>query len=288
MDKVIDVAIVGAGPYGLSVAAHLRKFRVEFRIFGGSAPTRPRNLQLDSEGCTSNLSDPEMRFTLKRYCREHGLSYADRGERIELRTFFRYRSAFQQLLVPALERKTVVSVARAADAFGLRLDDGQRLQARQVVIATGTGAREQPTPSRRRCQRAAPLQQKPIAGAASHFVVGKPLLFHSLPDSWRAHLLRASQESKADPPEVPAARAPVSLALLDPEIVTCVHCANHAPVLSSNFESSMAGLYFVGALATNSFGPAMQQVSGTSFAAPRLSRHLDQRAWFSMLAGTAD
>ncbi len=295
MDKVIDVAIVGAGPYGLSVAAHLRRFRVEFRIFGGTGRTRParmpRDLQLDAEGCSSNLSDPERRYTLKQYCREHGLSYADRGERIELKTFSRYLREFQQRLVPALERKTVLSVARAAELFRLRLDDGQMLKARQVVIATGTGTfREAPARlSRRLCLRATQAAQpRPIAGVASHFVVDKPLLFHSLPDSWRSSLLRAGREPKADPPAAPATNVPVSLALLDSEIVTQVRCAGHAPVLSSNFESSMAGLYFVGALAANSFGPAMHQASGTGFAAPRLSRHLDQRAWFSLLAGTAD
>ena len=30
----IDVAIVGAGPYGLSIAAHLRARDIPFRIFG--------------------------------------------------------------------------------------------------------------------------------------------------------------------------------------------------------------------------------------------------------------
>jgi hypothetical protein len=294
MDKVIDVAIVGAGPYGLSVAAHLRKLRVEFRIFGGSGRTwparMPRGLQLDSDGRASNLSDPEMRFTLKQYCREHGLSYADRGEPIELKTFSRYLRAFQQRLVPELERKTVVSVTRVAASFRLRLDDGQMLTARQVVIATGTGAfRESPArPSPRLRLPASQPQPEPGGGVASHFVTDKPLLFHRLPGAWRSRLLRPCLELKASPPSPDAPRVPVSLALLDPEIVMHVRCADQAPVLSSNFESSMTGLYFVGALAANSFGPAMRLVSGTGFAAPRLSKRLDQCAWLSLLAGTAD
>jgi len=271
MDKVIDVAIVGAGPYGLSVAAHLRKLPVEFRIFGGSGRTWLARMaagpQFKAEGRSANLSEPDMRFTLKQYCREHGLSYADRGKPVELKTFFRYLQAFQQRLVPALERKTVVSVARAAESFRLRLDDGQMLTARQVVMAAGTGTFRE-------------LTQPP----APYFVTDKPLLFHSLPGSLRSCLMRARHAKHAGP----AAKVPVPLAVLDPEIVAQVRCANHAPVLSSSFESSMAGLYFVGALAANSFGPTMHRVSGTGFAAPRLSKRLDRYAWLSLLAGTAD
>jgi cation diffusion facilitator CzcD-associated flavoprotein CzcO len=33
-DPTIDIAIVGAGPYGLSIAAHLNAREIPFRIFG--------------------------------------------------------------------------------------------------------------------------------------------------------------------------------------------------------------------------------------------------------------
>ena len=63
-----DVAIVGAGPYGLSIAAHLRRRGVPFRIFGTSMQTwryqMPAGMCLKSEGFASNLSDPEGSFTL--------------------------------------------------------------------------------------------------------------------------------------------------------------------------------------------------------------------------------
>jgi thioredoxin reductase len=47
-----------------------------------------------------------------------------------------------------------------------------------------------------------------------------------------------------------------------------------APALSSSFESSVPGLYFVGMAAANSFGPVMRFVCGTGFAAGRTSRQL--------------
>ena len=58
-----QLAIVGAGPYGLSIAAHLRERGVNFRIFGTPMRTwreqMPRGMLLKSDGFASNLSDPQ-------------------------------------------------------------------------------------------------------------------------------------------------------------------------------------------------------------------------------------
>jgi cation diffusion facilitator CzcD-associated flavoprotein CzcO len=63
----VDVAIVGAGPYGLSIGAHLHAFRREFRIFGNPMQTwrerMPDGMQLNSDGFASNLSDPQRQLT---------------------------------------------------------------------------------------------------------------------------------------------------------------------------------------------------------------------------------
>ena len=57
-----DVAIVGRGPYGLSLAAHLRAAGIDFRIFGKPLGTwrehMPANMLLKSDGFASNLSAP--------------------------------------------------------------------------------------------------------------------------------------------------------------------------------------------------------------------------------------
>ena len=47
-------------------------------------------------------------------------------------------------------------------------------------------------------------------------------------------------------------------------------------MLSSSFESSMPGLYFVGVAAANSFGPVMRFAFGAGFAARTLARDADE------------
>jgi hypothetical protein len=65
------------------------------------------------------------------------------------------------------------------------------------------------------------------------------------------------------------------LKFLSPEIRSQVTTAKGSPVLSSSFESSMPGLYFVGVAAANSFGPVMRFAFGAGFAARRLTETLE-------------
>jgi thioredoxin reductase len=136
-----DIAIIGAGPYGLSVAAHLRSRGLDFRIFGSPMQTwlenMPRGMRLKSEGFASSLFDPQASFTLADYCREKNLAYSDIGLPVPLETFTAYGLEFQRRFVPHLENKVVVSVRRHPGGFELRLDSGEQLIARNVVMAVG-------------------------------------------------------------------------------------------------------------------------------------------------------
>ncbi len=136
-----DVVIVGAGPYGLSVAAHLRAARVDTRIFGRAMDAwrtgMPHGMRLKSDGFASNLSDPGGEFTLARYCAERNLPYADLGLPVPIETFIDYGLAFQQRLVPNLEEVLVRSITRAHGAFEVETEAGERITARRVVLAIG-------------------------------------------------------------------------------------------------------------------------------------------------------
>lgn len=59
---------------------------------------------------------------------------------------------------------------------------------------------------------------------------------------------------------------------LAPELSRAVRCIDGYPILAPGFESSVAGLHFLGAPAALSFGPLMRFVSGTGYASRALTR----------------
>jgi FAD-dependent urate hydroxylase len=136
----VPVAIIGAGPYGLSLAAHLAARNVEHRVFG-----RPmqfwsqvadaggdRNLRTYCFG--TNISTPDPGFTFADYSRPRGL---ETFEPCSIGHFAAYGHWFQQSNVPWVEPVDVAHVARRADGFTVELADGQRLDADRVIIAIG-------------------------------------------------------------------------------------------------------------------------------------------------------
>ena len=94
MPDIADVAIVGAGPYGLSLAAHLRAAGVSFRIFGKPMSTwrdhMPKGMQLKSEGFASNLSAPDRDSTLEAWCVANGKPYSAQKVPVALADFVAY------------------------------------------------------------------------------------------------------------------------------------------------------------------------------------------------------
>ena len=135
------VAIIGAGPYGLSIAAHLRSQGVNFRIFGTPMHRwlehMPKGMFLKSEGCASNLFDPADGYTLKQYCAEKGLPYAPYGAPVSIEAFTQYGTSFQHRFVPMVENVMVTALDRSSATFELRLASGETHRASRVVIATG-------------------------------------------------------------------------------------------------------------------------------------------------------
>ena len=138
---MLNTAIIGAGPYGLSVAAHLRHFDIPFRIFGRPMDSwrshMPKGMLLKSDGFASNLSDPEGRLTLAKFCRERGIEYGDTVIPVRLDTFTEYGLTFANRMVPELEDRMVVGIARSGEGYEIQIEDGERFTARNVVLAVG-------------------------------------------------------------------------------------------------------------------------------------------------------
>jgi thioredoxin reductase len=138
---VMDVVILGAGPYGLSIAAHLNRLKVAHRIFGRPMQSwqshMPRGMFLKSDGFASGLYDPEGAFTLRHYCAEMNQPYSDVGIPVPLETFTAYGIEFQKRMVPALEQVNLTSVKSAPQGFEVTTETGERFLARRVVVAAG-------------------------------------------------------------------------------------------------------------------------------------------------------
>ena len=138
---MINTAIIGAGPYGLSVAAHLKWQGIPFRIFGRPMDSwlahMPKGMMLKSDGFASNIYDPEGEFSLKEFCAERGIKYADEGLPVRLETFCEYGLAFKDRMLPELEDRLVVNLERVPAGFRIRLEQGETFTAQKVVLAVG-------------------------------------------------------------------------------------------------------------------------------------------------------
>jgi thioredoxin reductase len=136
-----DVAIIGAGPYGLSLAAHLNARQISVRIFGKPMGLwldhMPKGMHLKSDGFASNLYDPDRIYPLKQFCSERGLSYDDTSIPVPLETFTNYGLAFQRRFVPNLQQSNVVDVTNNSAGFELTLDSNEVVTVRRVVVAVG-------------------------------------------------------------------------------------------------------------------------------------------------------
>lgn len=136
-----DITIVGAGPYGLSIAAHLHERGAKFRIIGCPMQSwlrkMPKGMLLKSPGFTSTLYDPGHTFTFRRFCKDHGIPYQDVGLPVSVEIFSSYGIAFQKHFVPEVEVTHLVALKQCPEGFALSMADGESFTTRKVVLATG-------------------------------------------------------------------------------------------------------------------------------------------------------
>lgn len=142
MQSECRVAVIGAGPNGLSLAAHLRARGVDFQIFGRPMETwdtrMPKGMLLKSDGFATSLYAPGGKYSYADYCAKHRIPYAPLGLPPKLETFSAYGHAFQKELVPNLEPKMVTALGQNdKGGYTLTLDDGTVCHARTAVVAAG-------------------------------------------------------------------------------------------------------------------------------------------------------
>src|SRR5258708_25731542 len=135
-----EVVVLGAGPYGLAAAAHLKAVGMDVRILGRPmefwAEKMPAGMLLRSPRIASNISDPIHRATLDHF--EASAGIRPRAP-IPLDTFVEYGRWFQRQLLSDLDHREIVSVKRTGEDFVVSLDDGQLIRSKRVVVAAGIG-----------------------------------------------------------------------------------------------------------------------------------------------------
>lgn len=133
------VAIIGAGPYGLSMAAHLHNHpNLNVRVFGRSMSFwqnhMPKGMFLRSGWRASYIADPQHSLTLEAY-------QAATGDRVPtpvpLERFVAYGKWFQRQAVGELDKRLVTRVTSTSREFLLALEDGETVSANRIVVATG-------------------------------------------------------------------------------------------------------------------------------------------------------
>src|SRR5580698_5816744 len=126
MAQDTDVTIVGSGPYGVGLAAHLRARRVKYRIFGESMRfwrDMPVGVNLKSLAFATNIYVPEQGNTFPRWCVQNGL---EDFEPCTMQSFAAYGCEMQRRFVPDLEEVLVTNVQVRDREFEVTLASGER------------------------------------------------------------------------------------------------------------------------------------------------------------------
>jgi len=138
-----EVAIIGAGPFGLSLGAHLNSVGIDTRIFGRPMSFwrehMPRGMKLRSPWAATHIVDPDNLLTLDAFSAVTSLG---RPDPLPVEDFVRYGEWFRATALPDLDTRMVAQVAPAGRGFALTLDGGATLRARRVVVAMGLANQE--------------------------------------------------------------------------------------------------------------------------------------------------
>ncbi|HEY7355998.1 MAG TPA: FAD-dependent oxidoreductase [Ktedonobacterales bacterium] len=137
MQHANPTVVIGAGPYGLSVAAHLKARGVPLLVFGKPMEfwqSMPARLCLKSVWSASSFSDPAGRYNLNRYVTA---TNTPRQEPIPLSFFLDYGAWFHQQAALTIDPTYVQALKQDGNDFHLDLADGREVKARRVIVAVG-------------------------------------------------------------------------------------------------------------------------------------------------------
>ena len=123
-----DVAVIGAGPYGLAAAAHLRASGQEIAVLGKPMEfweeQMPKGMFLRSAWYASDISDPTRNFSLGDFKEREKQEFS---APVPLDAFVRYGHWFQRQAVPDVDERRVTRIDKNG-SFKLSLSDGDTIR----------------------------------------------------------------------------------------------------------------------------------------------------------------
>jgi FAD-dependent urate hydroxylase len=146
MKEDFEVAVIGAGPHGISATVHMRRAGVDAHLFGQPMSfwkQMPNGMKLRSNMSATNMIEPVGPLSLKSYLAEIGDQQA---WPVPLRRFIDYGSWVQRTAIPDIDERMVTRLNRAGTSFRLDLEDGESVTARRVVVAAGIRSFEHTPP----------------------------------------------------------------------------------------------------------------------------------------------
>lgn len=136
MDET-QIAVIGAGPHGLGATERLRAAGREVCVIGEPMSfwhTMPEGLWMRSRRNGSSIGDVTGPLSMEGYTTA---TQAVVERHLSLATFIEYGLWYQQRVAPDVIRRQVVRVERHGVGFRITFDDGARLLAARVLVATG-------------------------------------------------------------------------------------------------------------------------------------------------------
>jgi cation diffusion facilitator CzcD-associated flavoprotein CzcO len=124
-DANVDVAILGAGPYGLAAAAHIARLGLTTAVIGEPMwfwrHRMPAGMLLRSPNVASHIGDPHGEFSLSGYEVASGHPLPSP---LPLECFIDYGLWFQRQVAPTVQQRTLQRIDWHKGVFRLAFVDG--------------------------------------------------------------------------------------------------------------------------------------------------------------------
>jgi FAD-dependent urate hydroxylase len=134
-----DITIVGAGPYGLSAATHLRTIPgLAVRVFGKPMSfwecNMPKGMFLRSNWSATHIAAPTDSLTLEAFQAATGKRFS---KPVPLDCFVQYGRWYQRQALPDVDQREIARVETGPRGFRVTLAEGESFDSCRVVIAAG-------------------------------------------------------------------------------------------------------------------------------------------------------